>query len=200
MVFDTHACELNGFTDLGDINNDLNRLEQQCQSNPVGTVASHVLLFMVRGLFTSVKFPYAHFTTKRLTADTLFPIVWEVVEHLEASGLNVIAFTSDGASANRKFYNMHRKKTELVYRTENPYRKGHSIFFFSDVPHLKKKNSQMLVQFLYLQGVQSLMGMLITLTQYIYIYIQTSVCMASISVGTILSRYLKKPSLHPVSV
>ena len=138
LVFDKHACELIGFTDLGDINNDLNRLEQQCQSSPVGTVASHVLLFMVRGLFTSVKFPYAHFATKSLTADTLFPIVWEVVEHLEASGLNVIAFTSDGASANRKFYNMHRKKTELVYRTENPYRKGHSIFFFSDVPHLIK--------------------------------------------------------------
>lgn len=50
-----------------------------------------VLLFMVHGLFNSVKFPYAHFATKNITADTLFPIVWEAVEHLEISELNVIA-------------------------------------------------------------------------------------------------------------
>jgi len=137
LVFDKHSCELIGFTDLGDINNDLNELEE-CRSGPVGTVASHVLLFIVRGLFTSVNFPYSHFATKSISADTLFPIVWEAVEHLEASGLNVIAFTSDGASANRKFYKMHQNESELVYKTENPYRKGHSIFFFSDVPHLIK--------------------------------------------------------------
>ena len=45
LFFDKHFCELIGFTDLGDINNDLNQLEQ-CQSSSVGTVVSHVL-FMV---------------------------------------------------------------------------------------------------------------------------------------------------------
>lgn len=141
LVFDKHSCELIGFTDLGgDINNDLNLLEEECQSSLVKTVASHILLFMVCGLFTVYKrqVSVCHFATKNISADTLFPIVWETVEHLEASGLNVIAFTSDGASANRKFYKMHGKKKNLVYKTDNPYREGQSIFFFSDVPHLVK--------------------------------------------------------------
>ncbi len=136
LIFYKHACELIGFTDLGDINNDLNRLEK---SNPVGSeIATHVLLLMVRGLFNGVNFPYAHFATKSITADTLFPIVWEAVEHLQISGLNVIAFTSEGASANRKFYQMHGNGKEHVFKTSNPYHKNHSIYFFSDVPHLIK--------------------------------------------------------------
>lgn len=139
LIFDKHACELIGFMDLGDINNDLNRLEEECQSAPVGSaIATHMLLFMVRGMFNKVKFPYAHFATKTITADTLFPLVWEAVEHLEICGLNVIAFTSDGASSNRKFYKMHGSSKELVYKTKNPYREGQYIFFFSDVPHLIK--------------------------------------------------------------
>ena len=114
-----------GFTDLGEVNNDLDRLEEECQSTPTGSsVASHILLLMV-----SVTFPYAHFATRSINADTLFPIVWEAVEYLEISGLNVIAFTSDGASANRKFYQMHGKGEELIYKTVNPYRSGHHIFF-----------------------------------------------------------------------
>ena len=136
LIFDKHACELIGFTDLGNINNDLNQLEK---SNPVGSeIATHVLLLMVRGLFNGINFPYAHFATKSITADTLFPIVWEAVEHLQISGLNVIAFTSDGASANRKFYQMHGKGKEDVFKTSNPYHEGHSVYFFSDVPHLIK--------------------------------------------------------------
>ena len=98
-----------------------------------------MLLLMVRSLFRSVNFRYGHFATRNITADTLFPIIWEAAEHLEVCGLNMIAFTSDGASANRKFYQMHRSNNkELAYKTENPYRKGHNIFFISDVPHLIK--------------------------------------------------------------
>lgn len=37
LVFDKHSCELIGFTNLGDINNDLNRLEEECQSTPAGS-------------------------------------------------------------------------------------------------------------------------------------------------------------------
>ena len=78
-----------------------------------------MLLLMVHTLFSSVNFPYTHFATRNITADTLFPIIWEAVEHLEVCGLNVIAFTSDGASANRKFYQMHRSNNkEVAYKTE----------------------------------------------------------------------------------
>ena len=82
LVFDKHSCELIGFTDLGDINKDLTRLEEECESSiPCSTVASHMLLLMVRSLFRSVNFPYAHFATRNITADTLFPIIWDAVEH-----------------------------------------------------------------------------------------------------------------------
>ena len=68
LVFNKHTCELVGFTDIGDIN-DLNFLEQDTDSPQSRDVASHVLLFMVRGLFTNVDFPYVHFATKNASAD-----------------------------------------------------------------------------------------------------------------------------------
>ena len=34
LVFDKHTCELVGFTDIGDINNDLNHLEQDVDGPP----------------------------------------------------------------------------------------------------------------------------------------------------------------------
>ena len=72
-------CELVGFTNLGDINSQLDRVQEQCESeqNSHGhaNVASHMLLFMVRGMFTSLEFPYAHFETRGATADTLYPLI-----------------------------------------------------------------------------------------------------------------------------
>ena len=137
LVFNKHTCELIGFVDIGDINNDLNCLEHGADSPP-RDVASHMLLFMVRGLFTKTNFPYAHFATKNASADTLYPIVWEAVERLQASGLTVIALTSDGASPNRRFFKIHGNGKELTYKTKNPFEEDCYIYFFSDVPHLLK--------------------------------------------------------------
>ena len=75
-----------------------------------------MLLFMIRGLFSSLEFPYAHFATRGASADILFPLVWEAVERLEYCGFNVIAFCCDGASLNRKFYKMHGSATDLIYK------------------------------------------------------------------------------------
>ena len=138
LVFDKHTCELVGFTDVGDINNQLDKVEQQCQS-PKGahSVATHMLLFMVRGMFSSLEFPYAHFATRGVTADSLYPIVWEAVQRLEWSGFNVIAFSCDGASPNRKFYKMHGT-SGLTYKTTNPFSEDRDIYFICDVPHLIK--------------------------------------------------------------
>ena len=142
LVFNKHSCELVGFIDLGEINNVLTDFERQCNDpeNVGDAVATHMLTFMVRGLFTSLEFPYAQFPTKGATADLLFPIVWEAVRNLEESGLKVMAITCDGASPNRKFIKMHANKPgELVYKTLNPYSEDRrEIVFFSDVPHLIK--------------------------------------------------------------
>ena len=138
LVFDKHTCELIGFVNCGDVNNHLDDLERKCNSSEdeIRDVASHMLLFMVRGIFSNLEFPYAQFPTGGASADVLYPMVWEAVSNLESSGFKVVAFSCDGASANRKFYKMHG----TGYKTINPYSddRNREIFFFSDVPHLIK--------------------------------------------------------------
>ena len=46
-------CNLVGFTDIDQINDEL---EQECEEAPPSNVA---ILFMIRGLCTSYEFPYA---------------------------------------------------------------------------------------------------------------------------------------------
>ena len=70
-------------------------------------MATHVLVLMVRGLFTRLNFPYAHFATDGISGDLLSPIVWEAVRQVEAIGLNVVFTAADGASPNRKFFRLH---------------------------------------------------------------------------------------------
>ena len=138
LVFDKHTCNLVGFTNVGDINDILDKVEQQTDGKPYSNVSSHMLLFMVRGMFSSLEFPYAHFATRGVSADSLFPIVWEAVQRLECCGMNIIAFCCDGASPNRKFYKMHGKPGQLTYKSPNPFHEGMDIYFICDVPHLLK--------------------------------------------------------------
>ena len=78
LVYNKHTGEVVGFVNLGEINNDLLRLEnsifhqhKQCQPN---AIATHLLVILVRGIFIKLNFPYAHFATEGITADILFPI------------------------------------------------------------------------------------------------------------------------------
>lgn len=138
LVFDKHSCTLVGFTNVGDVNDLLDKMEQQANDKSHSNISTHMLLFMVRGLFSTLKFPYVHFATRGISADSLFPIVWEAVQRLESCGMNVMAFCCDGASPNRKFYKMHGTSSGLTYKTPNPFCKGREIFFICDVPHLIK--------------------------------------------------------------
>ena len=109
LVYNKYTGEVIGFTNLGSINNELLSLERECNSNTKhAPIASHLLVLMVRGIFFKLEFPYAHFATEGITADLLFPIVWEGVRQLESIRLKVICITADGASPNRKFFRMHR--------------------------------------------------------------------------------------------
>ena len=55
------------------------QLEERCTSAE-RPVATHILALMIRGLFASMKFRYAHFPTKSLTGDELFETVQEGIE------------------------------------------------------------------------------------------------------------------------
>lgn len=66
------------------------------------TVATHALVFLVRGVCTELKFSLAYFATNGITAVQLMPLFWEAVCILESTcNLWVVAATSDGASPNR---------------------------------------------------------------------------------------------------
>ena len=138
LVFDKHSTSVIGFASLGDLNDQFKQLEQSNSDHP--TIATHLLAVMVRGVFSSLRFPYAHFPTTDTTGAQLYSIIWEAIERLERLGFKVVALTGDGASPNRKFFSMHTTfKDKICYKTQNPYTtENRCIYFFSDVPHLMK--------------------------------------------------------------
>lgn len=105
-------------------------------------MAKYVLVLMVRGIMFKLEFPYAHFGTRSVTVELLYPIVWEAIRRLEASGLKVIFITADGASANRKFFHIHHDKSDskaFTYKARNPYSTDNRwVYFIADPPHLMK--------------------------------------------------------------
>ena len=108
IVYDKHSCRVLGFVDMGDINNQLLGFERSLEgtNDLQETVAKQMLVFMVRGIFASVDFPYAQYTTRGISGDQLYPVVWEVVKHLECAGPQVHALTCDKASPNYKFFSI----------------------------------------------------------------------------------------------
>ena len=101
------------------------------------SVATHILGIMVRGVFSSLHFPYAHFPTTGVTGATLFPIVWEAIERLEQLGFRVVALTGDGASPNRKFFSLHAEsRDEFCYKTPNPFTTEDRFIYFFQMFHI----------------------------------------------------------------
>ena len=80
--------EMVGFTDLGNVNEEMAKLQQD-DSPLKDTVATHVVAFMVRGIFQKVNFPLAHFPTTGIKGPQLYPIVWSVIRTLQRIDLKV---------------------------------------------------------------------------------------------------------------
>ena len=141
LVYNKNTGELVGFCDVGDVNNNLLEVEKSLEENHQPVLAKSMLVFMVRSLFGSLKFPHAQFSTKDISGDILFWPFWDVVFNLEKCGFKVIAATADGASPNRAFLRMHfpKSKNNHDYKTKNPFTtEERYIYFFSDPPHLLK--------------------------------------------------------------
>ena len=137
LVYDKFEMRVIGFVDLGEVNDQLDKLESGTPE-----IATYVLTLMVRGIFINLRFPYANFPSKSITGDALFLIIWEAVERLERIGFKVLVVTGDGASANRRFMSFHGQKTDVrnpIYKTRNPFTKEkREVYFMSDPPHLMK--------------------------------------------------------------
>ncbi len=138
LVYDKHSGELIGFVDLGDT-----ELNYSC-FNDVKQLATHALVYYVRGLASDLKFSIAYFATKGVTSYQIMTTFWEAIAALELTcQLPVIAAVCDGASSNRKFYRVHqlfdgKEGNDVVHRTINLFAPERFIWFFADAPHLMK--------------------------------------------------------------
>ena len=136
LVFDKHSGELIGYVDLGDT------LLNYCTFQNIDALATHALVYYIRGIACDLKFSLAYFATKGITSFQIMSTFWEAVAILELTcKLAVIAAVSDGAYPNRKFYRMHglmddKEDSEFVYRTINLYATNRYIWFFADAPYL----------------------------------------------------------------
>lgn len=92
LVYDCATVELIGFVDLGAVNNAILALDQGTENS----LAKYVLVLMVSGISTNLKYPLAYFSTCVVTSNPLFCILWQAVEILEVGvGLECLFITSE---------------------------------------------------------------------------------------------------------
>lgn len=90
QVYDKHSGTMIGFADLGEVNNNLKAFEKTVEKNEVVPIlAKSMLVMMVRGLFTPLRFPYAQFPCASITCEQLFQPFWEAIYRLERIGFKV---------------------------------------------------------------------------------------------------------------
>ena len=145
LVFNKHSEKLIGFVDLGDPEVNYATFDE---IQP----ASHVLAFYVRGITTKLSFVLGFFFTRNIVSFQIMPLFWRGVAILELKvHLNVVAGISDGASPNRRFFQLHNSfggtlsDTNIVYKTKNLFSLGRWIWFFADAPHLLKTSRNCLL-------------------------------------------------------
>ena len=105
LVFDKHSNELIGFVDLGE--------EELNVCSGSSDIATHSLVFFVRGAASDLKYALGYFLTKDVTSYQIMPLFWKAVSVLElVCNLWVCAAVSDGASPNHLFYQPHADLVE----------------------------------------------------------------------------------------
>ena len=100
LVFDKHSGAIIGYANISKIVshlaeferrvNNSNENDDQVSSSP--KLAKTMMVFMVRGLFNSLQFPYAQFPCADITGEMLYDPFWEAVRRIEACGLKVCLY------------------------------------------------------------------------------------------------------------
>ena len=87
-IFDKHTGAMIGFTKLEDVNEHLLQFERSLAEDQTSSpLAKSMMVFMVRGLFSKLQFPYAQFSCASLSGDLLYEPFWEAVRRVETCGL-----------------------------------------------------------------------------------------------------------------
>ena len=138
LVFDKYSGELIGFVDLGDPMTNYASLGEE------DVMATHALAFLVRGMCSDLKHVIAYYFTENVTSYQIMSMFWKAVGVLELSlNLWVIAAVNDGASPNRKFFELHSQYMgdvdgDVIYKVHNVFATTRFIYFFADACHLMK--------------------------------------------------------------
>lgn len=79
---------------MGDVNSHLLAFEHSLSGNgeeleEEQVLAKTMMAMMVRGIFTTLRFPFAHFPCHKVTGELLFQPFWEAIGRLERIGLKV---------------------------------------------------------------------------------------------------------------
>lgn len=143
LLFDKHSGALIGFADLENVNNLLAEYEQQHESSNDSfcqrPIAKCMVVFMIRGLFSSLQYVYAQFPAVSTKGHQLFVLLWKVIGRLTRLGFEVLAVTCDGAKNNRKMFSMLVPLGQLPYKTTNIHQSTQrTIYFICDPPHVLK--------------------------------------------------------------
>jgi len=144
LIYSKHKGSLTGFANLGDINEQMLHFERSLDSDseethPRDNVAKTMMVFMVKGLFSPLAFPYVFFPCAKVSGDLLHKPLWDCIFRLERCGFKVLFVTADGASTNRFLFKMHDRSESLLYKVKNKYASdARDVFYFSDLPHLIK--------------------------------------------------------------
>ena len=136
LVYKKSTGSLTGFADLGGTVQKLSKYDKSLSSDSnARPLAKTMMVFMVQGVFCNLRFPYVQFQTQ---AHDVFPLLWQAIDRLELNNIHVLGITKDGASVNRKLFQIHGS-TSRTYKCTNIYsNEERHIYFFSDPPHLLK--------------------------------------------------------------
>ena len=79
------------------------KVKSQTTNNIEWEFVSYVLVYMVKGIFSNLWYPFTYFASTGFTAVQLYPCTIEATKVLMSLGFSVCAYVCDGASPNPKF-------------------------------------------------------------------------------------------------
>ena len=130
LAWNSSTDELIVFIDHGNDDKDCSDMGSQA-------IATHVLQFQFKSLFSTFTFPCAFFFTRAPKAHEIHDMFWQGVQHLHEYGFRVILCCCDGAVSNRAFMQMN-SLPDHPGQTINTYGNW-PLFFISDPTYLIKK-------------------------------------------------------------
>ena len=86
LVYSKSSGRVIGFTELGDMKDELNKIERCTSDNKPKELATYVLCFMVTSLVKRLCFPVGYFNSRGFDSAQLFPTVWQAIRVLKTVG------------------------------------------------------------------------------------------------------------------